>query len=230
MSFFSIIKYKVYRYLHFWNYNKSDWLDYWVRKKLNNNKAFVIQVGANDGTSNDPIYNYISKYNWKGILIEPQKIAFTKLKSAYINNENILCLEKAIITEQKDETKLYCIENPQHDWHKLVNTTNPDKGVIKHLRDQETIIEEKVKATTFNNLLDEYKVDKIDLLQIDVEGMEFDLLMSFPFEQIKPKIINFEHRHLSFAEFNELYQYLSSLNYKFYIGKHDTLALNKDSK
>ena len=44
---------------------------------LNNiDNCFFIEVGANDGIYLDPLYPYIIKNNWSGILIEPNHIVF----------------------------------------------------------------------------------------------------------------------------------------------------------
>ena len=42
--------------------------------KSKKGKIFFIQIGANDGQWNDPIYKFIRRDRWSGILIEPQKL------------------------------------------------------------------------------------------------------------------------------------------------------------
>ena len=55
------------------------------------------------------------------------------------------------------------------------------------------------KSRADDTLLDRHHVKKIDLLQIDVEGYDYELLKSFNFERIKPQLIRYEHRHLKLA-------------------------------
>lgn len=43
------------------------------------NQIFLIQVGAYDGVSNDPVRSLIEKYPVRAILVEPQQKAFEKL-------------------------------------------------------------------------------------------------------------------------------------------------------
>lgn len=45
-------------------------LDHWAMEKED---FSFIQVGANDGYTNDPIYKYVRLYDWTGVLVEPQK-------------------------------------------------------------------------------------------------------------------------------------------------------------
>ena len=45
---------------------------------LNKIKYFV-QIGAHDGIMHDPLHKFLSKNEWSGILVEPQKDAFSLL-------------------------------------------------------------------------------------------------------------------------------------------------------
>ena len=52
-----------------------------------------------------------------------------------------------------------------------------------------------IQYLTFSDLIDMYSVGSIDLLQIDVEGAEFEILNSIDFEKIKINKIIFEFKH-----------------------------------
>ena len=52
-----------------------------------------------------------------------------------------------------------------------------------------------IQYLTFSNLIEKYSISSIDLLQIDVEGAEFEILSSINFEKIKIKKIIFEFKH-----------------------------------
>ena len=54
-----------------------------------------------------------------------------------------------------------------------------------------------VRCENFEYILDKYEISKLDLLQIDAEGYDFELLKIFPFTKVVPKIIHFEHIHLT---------------------------------
>ena len=62
------------------------------------NKINIIQIGANDGKTNDPIYESLEKFKEKINLIcfEPQKEAFSRLKENYKNFKNVTLINKAI--------------------------------------------------------------------------------------------------------------------------------------
>lgn len=70
-----------------------------------NIKTFV-QIGSNDGIKNDPLHRYIKKNNWKGILVEPDKANFTKLKDNY-SQMNGLLFENVGIGPERGEMLFY---------------------------------------------------------------------------------------------------------------------------
>lgn len=69
------------RLRYFWLPNKIEDTDLLI-KKINNSIENVkfIQIGANDGITDDPIRKYILNHNWKGVLVEPNASVFESLK------------------------------------------------------------------------------------------------------------------------------------------------------
>lgn len=47
---------------------------------------FFIQIGAHDGIMDDPIHEWIERFGWRGIFVEPQSAPFNRLKTGYIEN------------------------------------------------------------------------------------------------------------------------------------------------
>ena len=54
-----------------------------------------------------------------------------------------------------------------------------------------------VKTTPLRNLLRENGITRVDLLQIDTEGYDYEVLKTFPFDLSLPVLACFEHCHLS---------------------------------
>ena len=144
---------------------------------------FVLEIGAFDGVLSDPIYKWIKKYGWQGILVEPQKEGFERLKINYRENVN-LRLENVAIAESTGKRPLYKVKDEyiEADWQKRIASLLPKPNLEK----QNMVTTEMVQCITFDALLSRHKVKKIDLLQIDVEGYDYELLKSFDFERIKP--------------------------------------------
>ena len=77
---------------------------------------------------------------------------------------------------------------------------------------------------SFQDLVNKEKIEKIDFLQIDAEGYDFEILKTVNLDKFKPKIINLESTHFS-DKTRELYENLLGENgYKFFRDKVDTCA------
>ena len=78
-------------------------------KKINN----LIQIGANDGKSNDPINFFIkeNKKNVKGYLFEPDPEYYKLLTNNYKKNKNLKIFNLAIHNSLKTN-KLYKVKEP----------------------------------------------------------------------------------------------------------------------
>lgn len=167
---------------------------------------FFIQIGANDGLKADPIYLYVNKYHWKGILIEPVQYIFNKLKANYKDVKN-LAFENSAIGEKNGFKNFYRLKRLEGRniplWYDEIGSFFK-KNVLKHkdkLKDIEKyLITEKIRCSTLKSILAKYQVKKVDLLIIDAEGYDYQILKQIPFNKLKPKIIIFEDRHLSSNE------------------------------
>ena len=155
---------------------------------------FFVQIGANDGISFDPIYNLVTKENVHGVALEPVASIFEKLKRNYIDFPNVIPVNKAIHKTEK-EMVLYRVnpDNKQYpDW--TIGTASFDRGhhdLGKISNDD--IIEEKVECISLDDLISEYKINHIDLLQIDTEGYDYEIIKMIDFNKMAPAIISFEH-------------------------------------
>jgi len=90
-----------------------------IQNFLNNisksQEIYFVQIGANDGIYNDPLYKYIRRDKWKGVLIEPQKKIFNRLRNNYKNVEGIFFLNAAIDCKS-GARPLYKISFTDADW------------------------------------------------------------------------------------------------------------------
>lgn len=178
---------------------------------------FFIQVGANDGKHKDPIYELILKYNLSGLLIEPLKNPFDKLRENYKNAGNLI-FENVAISDKDGTQLIYAIK--KDFWEIYEKTTKNDptlmssfdknhvrrfiqRGMGDFFKDKtvdDYIDSVEVKTATFGTLLNRHSIGHIDLLQIDTEGFDFEIIKLFDFKKYMPKIINYEHTHLRASE------------------------------
>jgi FkbM family methyltransferase len=189
-----------------------------------------LQVGAFDGISADPIYPLLEKHRLHGILVEPQRDAFERLKMNYAHFEpEAFLLVNAAIGAHDGTAVLYRIkpDAPGPSW--LPGIASFDRAVVmKHsavVPNLESFIRsEEVRCMTFATLFKETGIQRIDLLMIDAEGYDVEILRLFDIPSHKPAIIHFEHKHLSVADHQQSLGTLVDLGYKFVISGENTLA------
>lgn len=194
---------------------------------------FFVQIGANDGISFDPIYDLVTKENVHGIALEPVASIFEKLKKNYAPFPNVIPVNKAIHKTEK-EMVLYRVdpENKQYpDW--TIGTASFDKSHhdLGKINDAD-IIEEKVQCISLNDLVSEYKINHIDLLQIDTEGYDYEIIKMIDFNKIAPSIISFEHGFsagiMSKEKLFEIQELLISYNYNIVMLQNDCIAYKEN--
>jgi len=191
---------------------------------------FFIQIGAYDGRKGDPIYEMVRQNRWSGILVEPQPDIFERLKQNYAGFSG-LAFEQAAIIEDGTSLPLYKLKDQYahlfHADHRVLSSFRPEL-IIRHLSqpvDVELALQKvDVPRLSFSGLVKKHGVTRIDLLQIDVEGYDFQIIKSIDFEQIAPKVIHFEHSHLRAIEKAECLDFLIAKDYKLVIGAYDATA------
>lgn len=135
-----------------------------ITHELNEN-SIVIDLGAYKGIWADKI---IKKYNPNLFLIEPINEFCEILKEKYKNNQKIIIVNKGISSLCKKE-KIF-IDNDSSSVYK------ESKNFIY------------VDFITIDKLLEVYKINKIDLLQINIEGEEYQLLENILTSEVINKI------------------------------------------
>lgn len=181
---------------------------------------FFVQIGAFDGREGDHLYDLVCEHHWQGVLVEPQTEAFSRLKANYASERDLQFFNVAIGPSDGTIT-LY------------TRTTGsvPIASVSKRLlikpgHSGSDVAAVEVPCWTFDRLLAESGApEKIDLLQIDAEGFDFEIIRSIRFDRVKPRIIRYEHALLSNSDRNECLRLLSEQGYRFLLEDRDTMAI-----
>jgi len=190
-----------------------------------------IQIGANDGQLNDPIYPYIKQGQWKGVLVEPLPPLFEKLKQTYKGIEG-LSFENVGITDSDGNMGFYFLpaEYNEPDWLQQIGTFDR-KAIELNLETLPQLLP-KVQTTTvatisLNTLFKRNKVNELDILIIDAEGFEYKILKQLEGVSIKPKYIFFEWGCMEKLEYDLLLKLLTDQGYDLLQSGGDMLALKK---
>ena len=204
----------------------------------------VIQIGANDGITHDPIHKFIKRDQWNGVLLEPQSDVFnTFLKKIYAKNKGIHCV-CAAIGYQDGKQPIYKIGFSNMRWATGLASFSKEKieqafenGIVSYNCTQyridipedknKWISEEAVEVISPESLIRRYSLNKIDLLQIDAEGFDLEVIKMFEIEKFKPKAIVFENVGLLSDDYNTCLALLHSNDYVTRKFGPNTLALKK---
>jgi FkbM family methyltransferase len=197
----------------------------WARSR---DFVFVV-VGAFDGVQNDPISRFIRHHDCRGILIEPQPSAFERLRGNFADFPRIELLNAAI-DETSGSRVLYSVAADARlpSWIEQIASFSLD-----HLKKHEVqapglsarIVEQPIRTVSFGDLLDELRLDHIDVLQIDAEGMDGEMLRWFPFERMRPGVLYYEKVHLSADEDRIVRTRLEGFGYKIFEADSPTDAM-----
>jgi FkbM family methyltransferase len=187
-----------------------------------------LQVGAFDGVAGDPIYHLIERHELRGILVEPQKDVFERLKANYIRFRGFHFVNAAI-AERDGTSTLYRIKPEARGPEWLHQIASFDREILmRHAQmvpGLESMIEtETVRSLTFATLFKETGISRVDMLQIDAEGLDAQILKQFDVGLRKPPIVRFEHKHLSLAEHEAAIGCLVDHGYRVAAFSTDTLA------
>ena len=161
----------------------------------------LVVIGAHSGVW---LKSLFEEYQNKNILLVepvPYNIALLKENTAKYKN---ISIETSAVSEKNQIKKFYyvkpdAVKKLGKHWASGIGSF--DKQHIlnhkyKRFMVSDTDIEEvDVQYLTFSDLIEKYSISSIDLLQIDVEGAEFEILNSIDFEKIEIKKIIFEFKH-----------------------------------
>lgn len=190
----------------------------------------VIQVGANDGISHDPIHKFIKRDNWGGVLLEPQKQVFDDRLSKLYERHDDLHVLNAALGPGDGTTTLFEIGFSEARWATGLATF--DRSILEKAFDSgyvarrcakegtslpedavDHIVEETVDVISPSTLLERFGVEHIDLLMIDTEGFDCEIIKMFDIAATRPGMIIFEHVHLPERAYDECLDLLRRNDY-----------------
>ena len=183
--------------------------------------TFVV-VGAMDGVTHDRLYPFAStNSNWSGLLVEPIKGYFEKVKANYNNREN-LKFENVAISDTPGKSKIYMVDPAKiasgelPDWTGGISSLDPNGGCIGKDNVAEHVISEDIVCETFDVVAKRNDIESIDVLQVDAEGYDAIVVKQVLNCGYRPKIIFFEVNHLSDEDKFEMWTELKEMGYVVY--------------
>src|SRR5262249_23534355 len=168
-------------------------------------RFFFVNIGANDGVSNDPIYPFLPEYDWRGIVVEPLAPMIEELRRNYRDFPGIVFEQAAIAATPRPFHSLPASAGYERTWTKQVGTLNPAAlaKTIDRMRTYEfdgpvpaglerSVATVEVPCLTFEALMTKHRVERVDFLSIDAESADYEIFCSIDLDRWRPAILCIE--------------------------------------
>lgn len=196
-------------------------------------EVFFIQIGANDGKMADPLRDSILASRWRGILIEPVPYLYRRLLQNYPKRPG-LSFENVAIASHGGTRPFYYVRRSEGDagvpdWHIGLGSFLKE-SVLAHAADipdiERRLVEEPVACLTFAELCVRHRVTRLDVLNIDTEGYDYEILKTIDFEKMRPGILVFEHHLLKPNDRNACFELLQRHGYEIMTEGLDAICVD----
>ena len=150
---------------------------------------FFVNIGANDGVTNDPIHPFLDEYGWRGLAVEPDPDVFETLRANYQRYPHVVLERAAIVREPAPLFRIGAGPFDRAPWMTQISAVSEARvrEVVDLLRRHEGLgpipdgIEHHIEriavpCLTFQDLVARHAVDRIDYLNIDTEGSDLEVL------------------------------------------------------
>lgn len=191
--------------------------------KFKNGNGIFIQIGAGAGdldlraNCRDGFTEFIKQLPRqiikKIILVEPNPLNIPLLKECWKDYPEVIIYEIGIVPKKYQNNTIdlyYCpLDGPNYQ----VASINKSH-VKKHYGDNCELKKFIIPVKQLENFINEVTTEEIDLLALDIEGIDAEILLDINFNNLKLKYISFEHLHLGEYK-NNVLNHLKNNNYEF---------------
>jgi FkbM family methyltransferase len=190
----------------------------------------LIQIGANDGMTHDPVYRFVKRDRWNALLFEPQPSVVERyLRPVYRKYPKVKIVNAAIGYED-GRASIYTISFSQDRWATgltrfdrellldLIRSGRLDRrlkryGIEGPTDHEDWVSEKQISVRSLSSVVDEYNLDQVDLMMIDTEGFDHEVLKMVNMDRLLPNLIVFEDMHIGQPDYSECVERLRRYGY-----------------
>ncbi|RKD12414.1 hypothetical protein BCY91_12245 [Pelobium manganitolerans] len=203
----------------------------------------ILQLGANDGVNNDPYFDLIKKYNWHGILVEPQPNVFKRLLANYENRNHHLNFANYAVSDKKGVKTMFYLDVPNQTWADGLTSFSKsnilahiDNGYIEqqlsesgfHFNKEEQlklIKEIQIECKTVEDIMKDNGLQQVDIIAMDLEGYDHVIVNNLNLNRLTPEIVVYESKYVDFELYKRAVKHLRKYNYTVYKDGQDIFAI-----
>lgn len=176
-----------------------------------NYRGKFVDLGCFHPTRDNNTFRFYKK-NWRGINVDLNPITIELFNFFRSKDININCA----ISDKKTSKKMYFVDD-------LSPLNTLDLNHLKFLKknflfQNKDFKEKKIKTENINNILKKYRFNKVDFLNIDLEGLEYEVIKSINFKKFKINLICIEildHNKISKNKSKKIHQILKRNNFRY---------------
>lgn len=198
----------------------------------------VVQVGANDGVTLDPLAEFLGNPNVEALLIEPHPAAFASLERNHQGSPRIRTLRAAI---GAPDLRLYSVAE---EWRSEFEQRggNPDRKSSSNSAHVARWVEKRMGVTAVEAARRVSEVDvefvplaaaiklaqfseTFEVLQVDAEGFDDQIILSTDLDFHRVFLVHYETANLNSERVAQLSRHLVDLGFKIYPNGPDSFAV-----
>lgn len=162
--------------------------DAWVLKQTKlKDEGYFVDFGATDGKSINNTYLLEKAFGWKGIVCEPNPKYHKQL---FLNRD---CHISTLCVAPRSGEIVSFLDVEETELSGMQSYAFQDEHSEKRKKSKKI----NVNTISLMDLLQTYEApDRIDYLNIDTEGSEYDILSSFDFDAYNISLITVEHNYM----------------------------------
>jgi FkbM family methyltransferase len=200
--------------------------------------ATFVEIGAHDGAFSDQLRSFILSRSWTGVMVEPVPYVFDRLRRNYESIDRV-AIENAAISEADGVQPFYQLRqapDPEREglpsWYDAIGSLSKEtllshRDLIPDIDQRVTQIE--VPCMTFESLCRKHGLAKIDILMVDTEGHDWKVLQGVDMNAHRPRLLIYEHQHLSDGDRADCRKYLERHGYDTHEEWWDTWCLHSSA-
>jgi FkbM family methyltransferase len=180
--------------------DRSQQLHAYIRRLIEGLPAFsILQVGAYDGVSNDPVHELLRDYSHvRAVLLEPQPHPYAALQKLWAGSPRITPI-RAALSDCAGERSFYVIADAYRHLHPFpdqVSSFHRSRVEVAYSRyvwrpAGEFISSMKVPTVDWQTLVERY--GRFEMVAVDAEGYDAEVVNQIDLERTPPSVILYEH-------------------------------------
>lgn len=198
-------------------------------------RAVFVEIGSNDGAQHDHLRPFILGRPWSGVMVEPVPYVFDRLRENYGRLDRV-ALENVAVAERDGARPFYHLVDASPEerralpsWYDGIGSFSRAAvlGHARHIPDiEDRLVCTPVPTLTFESLCEKHGLDRVDLLLVDTEGHDWEIVRRIDFSVRRPRVLVYEHFHLSPGDRRDCLAHLRGLGYETLEEGFDTFCLD----